>query len=56
MQFKVCAVCRLSLPISVMQPIQVKDNSNRIITVGICNNCYTKKVKEAESKRNKNEN
>jgi len=55
MQFKQCVCCGLSLPISVMQPIQVRNN-NKIITVGICNNCYIKKIKESESTRNKNEN
>ena len=46
--YKQCAVCGLVLPITVMQPINVK-HQGKIITVGICNSC--KKRKEEESKR-----
>jgi hypothetical protein len=48
MQFKQCCICNLNLPISIMQPIQVKNNG-KIIVVGICNRC--KEIKEAEAKR-----
>ncbi len=44
--FKRCCVCGLVLPLSVMQPIKVKDNSSgRIIVVGICSRCKEKKEK-----------
>jgi len=47
MQFKQCVVCGLSLPISVMRPIQVK-HEGKIITVGICDRC--REIKELEAK------
>lgn len=52
MQFKQCACCGLSLPITIMRPIQVK-HQGRLIVVGICDNCRIKK--EAEAKRRQNE-
>jgi len=45
--FKICIVCKLSLPLSVMQPIQVKHNG-KIAIVGICNRC--KEIKQKEVK------
>ena len=51
MTFKQCCVCGLSLPISVMQPIQIRHNG-KIITVGICNRC--KEIKEQEAKQGRN--
>ena len=50
MQFKRCCVCGLNLPLNVMQPIQIRDNSGRIITVGICNHCKEIKEKEVKEK------
>ena len=49
MQFKQCVVCRLSLPISVMRPIQVR-HEGKIVTVGICDRCREIKEKEAKEK------
>lgn len=51
MIFKVCCVCGLSLPISVMQPIKVRNNKGQTIVVGICDTC--KKIKEQEAKEEK---
>ena len=50
MQFKQCAICGLSLPISVMRPIPVK-HQDKIIVVGICDRCREIKEKEAEQRR-----
>ena len=50
MEFKQCCVCRLSLPISIMQPIQVR-HQGKIITVGICNRCKEKKENETKEKK-----
>ena len=50
MQYKQCAICGLNLPISVMQPIQVR-HQGKIITVGICNRCREIKENEAKEKR-----
>jgi hypothetical protein len=52
MQFKVCCVCGLSLPINVMRPIQVR-HQGKLIVVGICDRC--REIKEAEAKRRKDE-
>jgi hypothetical protein len=49
MQFKRCCVCGLNLPLSVMQPIQIK-HQGKIITVGICNICKKKKEEAKEIK------
>lgn len=45
--FKKCVVCKLELPLSVMQPIQVRHNG-KILSVGICDRC--KELKEEEAK------
>lgn len=50
MTFKQCYVCNLSLPLSVMQPIQIRRNG-KIITVGICNRCKELKEQEAKQRR-----
>ena len=55
MQFKVCVVCNLSLPISVMQPIPVQQNGKTII-VGICDSCKEKRIKKSKEKYEKNSN
>jgi len=47
--FKRCCVCGLSLPISVMRPINVRHNG-KIIMVGICDVCREKKESEAKEK------
>jgi hypothetical protein len=52
MQFKQCCICGLSLPINIMQPIQVRQNG-KIVIVGICNRC--KELKETEAKGRTNE-
>lgn len=52
MQFKQCVCCGLSLPISVMQPIQVR-HQGKLMVVGICNHC--KELKETEAQRRPNE-
>jgi C4-type Zn-finger protein len=51
MQFKQCAVCNLSLPINIMQPIQIRHNG-KIVVVGICNRCKVKKEEEAKRRQN----
>lgn len=54
--FKVCFVCKLSLPVSVMRPIRVKHNGE-IMVVGICEHCEKIKRQEAQvSKENPNAN
>lgn len=50
MEFKQCCVCGLNLPINIMRPIQVKHNG-KVIVVGICDNCKTKKENEAKGQK-----
>ena len=50
MQFKQCCVCGLQLPITIMQPIQVK-HQGKIIVVGICNRCKEKKEREVQENK-----
>jgi hypothetical protein len=45
--FKQCCVCGLTLPISVMRPIQVR-HQGKLIVVGICDRC--REIKEQEAK------
>jgi hypothetical protein len=47
--FKQCAVCGLTLPISIMRPIQVRHNG-KLIVVGICDRCREIKEKEAKGR------
>ena len=47
MTYKQCICCKLSLPISIMSPIQIK-HKGKIVTVGICDNCKAKKIAEAK--------
>ena len=49
--FKVCAICGLSLPVSIMSPIRV-NHQGRDLVVGICDNCKLKKEREAIQRRN----
>jgi hypothetical protein len=49
MQFKTCAVCGLSLPLSVMRPVNVRHNG-KIITIDICDRCREIKEKEVKEK------
>jgi len=49
--YKQCVVCNLTLPISVMSPINVRHNG-KIITVGICDRCKEIKEKEAQQRSN----
>ena len=51
MQFKQCCVCGLNLPISVMQPIQVR-HLGKLMIVGICDTCKKKKQEEAQRRPN----
>ena len=48
-QYKKCACCGLELPLSVMQPIQIR-HQGKLIVVGICNRC--KELKETEAQKN----
>ena len=50
--FKKCVSCGLELPLSVIQPIQIK-HQGKIIIVPICNFCKTNK--ETEAKRRQDE-
>jgi hypothetical protein len=50
MQFKQCCVCNLTLPLSVMQPIQIR-HQGKLIVVGICNRCKEIKMKEAKGEK-----
>jgi len=45
MNFKICAICGLTLPLSMVKPIMIK-NKGRIIKVAICNICEEKKLKK----------
>ena len=47
MNFKQCCVCGLVLPISVIQPIQVR-HEGKIIVVPLCNRCKELKEKQAK--------
>jgi hypothetical protein len=50
MIYKECVVCKLNLPISIMQPIEV-NYRGRLVVVAICENCKTKKEAEAKLKK-----
>jgi len=50
-KFGQCFVCRLELPISVLEPIQIK-NQGRIMIVPLCDTC--RKIKEQEAKEKSN--
>ena len=50
MTYKQCVVCGLTLPITVLTPVQVR-HQGKIITVPVCERC--KKIKEEEAKKEK---
>jgi len=51
MNFKRCISCGLELPLSVLEPIQIK-HQGKILTVPICNICKTNKESEAKGRKN----
>jgi len=52
MQFSQCPICKLSLPLSVMEAIIVNHQGKRV-RIFICERC--KKIKEEEAQRRRNE-
>jgi len=50
MTFKVCPICKLSLPLNILVPIIVH-HQRKNIRVFICERC--KKIKEQEAKKEK---
>jgi hypothetical protein len=50
MEYKRCCICGLTLPISIMQPIQTIYKGKKIL-VGICDRCKTIKETEATKER-----